>query len=79
MNFLQCCLGESVMASQQKRTKAASLQRNDLANHVSGSGGAPETPFQQKTRREGIDFDYDPKLGKLKITIRHGRYNYEQL
>jgi hypothetical protein len=70
---LQECFGESITASQTKRTKTAPLDENDIINCIEGST-VPEMPFVRKSTKTGLDFEFDPELGELKVEIQYGKY-----
>jgi hypothetical protein len=70
---LQECFGESITASQRKRTKTAPLDENDIINCIEGST-VPEMPFVHKSTKTGLDFEFDPELGELKVEIQYGKY-----
>lgn len=37
-----------------------------------------ETPFCQRTiGHQGVDLEYDPKIGELQVKIRYGKYTYK--
>lgn len=71
---LRQLLGETIIASQRKRTKNSPLEVCDAVSHVQGTQ-EPERPFCSKPEgRHGFDFKYDTELAELKVTTRFGKY-----